>query len=91
MSGIAKPLVNCSTSTTPNQQIPVDKIVSMDKYILEDANDASKLQVGIRFTLDSTCPVRDIELKYPGDKAAAIVLRDASFAALKTLLSNTTV
>ncbi len=84
-------MVNSSTSTTPNQQIPMDKVVSMDKYLIEDANDASKLEVGIIFSLDTTSPVREIKLKYPGVKSAAVILRDASFAAIKAAGAQTTV
>lgn len=92
MSGIAKPMVNCSTSTTPNQNIPVEKIVSMDKYqVGTDPNDATKQEVGIQFTMDLLSPQRTIKLKYPGSTSAATTLRDASFTAVKTLIAATTV
>jgi hypothetical protein len=92
MSGISKPLVNCSTSNQPLQQINVDAIRSMDKYqVGTDPNNAASQEVGIMFTMDLNSPQRTIKLTYPGATAAAIILRDASFAAVETLLANTTV
>lgn len=93
MSGIAKPFVDCSTSTTPNQLINVEKITSMDKYQVGiDPNDPTQQDVGILFTMDLASPQRSVLLKYPGSTTAAkIVLRDLSFAAVETLIANTTV
>lgn len=91
MSGIAKPMVNCSTSTTPNKQIPVEKIVSMDKLLIKDPNDATKLQVGILFSMDNTSPQRSLKLLYPGLEGAATTLRDASYTAVKGLIAATVV
>lgn len=84
-------MVNCSTSTTPNKQIPVEKIVSMDKHLIKDPNDATKLQVGILFSMDNTSPQRSIKLLYPGLEGPATTLRDASYTAVKILIGTTTV
>jgi len=92
MSAINKPLVNSSTSTTPEQQIAVEAIASMDKYNIGiDVNDPTRREVGILFTMNLDQPQRQKKLVYPGAEAAAIILRDASFAAIETLLANTTV
>jgi hypothetical protein len=91
MSGIAKPMVNCSTSTTPNKNIPVEKIVDMQPLDIVDPNDATRNRVQIVFSMDSTSPQRTIKLLYPGSLSAARVLRDASLAAIKALIGTTTV
>ena len=91
MSGIAKPMVNCSTSTTPNKNIPVEKIVDMQPLDIVDPNDATRNRVEIVFSMDSTSPQRTIKLLYPGSLSAARALRDASLAAIKALIGTTTV
>jgi hypothetical protein len=90
---IVQKMVNCSTNTTPNIQIPMDKVVGFDKYqVGTDVNDATKQDVGIIFHMDTTSPQREIKLKYPGaNTAAKIVTRDASFAAVKAAAAQTTV
>lgn len=91
MSGISKPMVNSSTSTTPNKNIPVEKIVDMQKLDIVDANDVTKQRVQIIFSMDQTSPQRTIKLVYPGSLSAARALRDASFTAIQTLIAATTV
>lgn len=89
---IVQKFVNCSTSTTPNQQIPMDRIVAFDKYqVGTDVNDSSKQEVGILFSLDTLSPVRQMKLVYPGSTSAATILRDASYAAVKAASAQTTV
>lgn len=90
---IIQKFINASTSTTPNQEIPMDRVVSFDKYqIGTDPNDATKQDVGIIFSLDAVSPQRVMKLKYPGaNTAAKIVLRDASYAAIKAAAAQTTV
>lgn len=89
---VTQEMVNCSTSKTPNQSIPVKKIVSFDKYqIGTDPNNAASADVGIIFSMDLLSPVREIKLVYPGTIAAATILRDASYAAVKAAISQTTV
>jgi hypothetical protein len=88
---VVQQFINSSTSNQPEQQINVGKISSMDKFLIEDVNDASRLQVGIKFSMDLTSPVREISLTYPGTKAAATILRDASFSAIETAIAQTTV
>ena len=90
---ITQKMINCSTSTTPNQEIPMDKVTSMDKYqIGTDVNDPLQQEVGIIFGMDLTSPLRTIKLHYPGaNTAAKIVTRDASYAAVKAAAAQTTV
>lgn len=91
MSGIAKPMVNSSTSTTPTKNIPVEKIVDMQKLDIVDVNDSTRNRVQIIFSMDQTSPQRSIRLLYPGTLSAARTLRDASFTAIQTLIAATTV
>lgn len=91
MSGIAKPLFSSSTSTTPNKTISVEKIVDVQKLIINDVNDPTKLKVMNVFSMDNTSPQRTITLKYPGSLSAATTLRDASFTAIQSLLAATVV
>lgn len=90
---IVQKMVNCSTSTTPNQQIPMDMVNSFDKYqIGTDVNDPSKQEVGIIFNMNNLSSQRTIKLHYPGaNTAAKIVTRDASYAAVKAAAAQTTV
>lgn len=92
MSGIAKPCVNASTSTTPDQNIQVEDIISMDKIVYQtDPNGVVPGVAAILFSMRFGSGQSTVTLKYPGTLAASTILRDASFAAIKTLIAATTV
>ena len=92
MSAIAKPLFNSSTCSTPNVLIPSERVLSVDK--LDVTNDPAGAKRYVVITIDpgNNSP-RDIKLLYDSgaNDAANIVLRDASFAAIKALLTTTVV
>lgn len=92
MSGIAKPTVKSSTSTTPTQLINVEEIASMDKIIFQtDPNGVVPGVAAILFSMKPYARQSSIMLKYPGSLSASTTLRDASYAAIETLIAATTV
>ncbi len=82
-----------STSTTPALEIPINKVISIEKFqVGTDPNDASKQEVSLLITMDLSNPQRTYKLVYHGaNTAASIVLRDASLAAIKAIVNQTTV
>lgn len=92
MSALAKPLFNSSTCSTPNVLIPSERVLSVDK--LDLPNNPTKQRRYVVVTIDpgNNSP-REIKLLYNSgaNDAANIVLRDASYAAIKALLTTTVV
>ena len=84
---IVQKFVNCSTSTTPNQQIPMDRVSSFDKIDAQtQLGDPTVVSYNIIFSMDTLSPQRSMTLKY-----TTAALRNASYNAIKAAAAQTTV
>lgn len=87
MSGIAKPLISSSSSTTPNEVIPAEEVIGMEPVNLPTVgttgNPASPPVWSIVFALKSDGGPKTKSLAYTTQAA-----RDAALTAARSLLST---
>lgn len=94
MSAITKPLISSSTCDTPQVRIPSERVLSIEKLDLTNAQTTTGVKRQIIITWDPGAgTVRTVTLTYSSgaNDAANVALRNASYTALVGALTTVVV
>ncbi len=94
MSAITKPLISSSTCDTPEVRIPSERVLSIEKLDITNAQTSTTFKRQIIVTWDPGAgAIRVVTLTYSSgaNDAANVVLRDASYTALVGALTTVVV
>lgn len=84
MSAIAKPFISSSTAKNPNELVPVEEILSMDKLTITDPNVAANNKYQIVFVVNQlNAAPREIILNYASD-----AIRNTAFTNIKAAITT---